>query len=118
MAEAETVFGDGSSGDRICPPSSTATALGTGTYSGTHVNVKSSGTEYPDDSITVATAGVAGAAYPAASDDGGTSHSSIGEIRAGITDTSNITLAKSKSKPWPRSSKSAASVGGITGTTF
>ena len=52
-ADAGTVFGGGCSGDSVCPPSSTATASGTGTYPGTQVNINSSGTVYPGDSITV-----------------------------------------------------------------
>ena len=114
-ADAGIGFGGGCSGDSVCAPSSTTTASGTGTYPGIQVNADSSGTVYPSYSIMVSKTGVAGAAYSAAFDGGGTSDSSIGEIRDGITETSNITLAKSKSKPSPRSNESAVSVGGITG---
>ena len=59
-----------------------------------------------------------GCSIPRSSDVGSTSDSSIGEINAGITEMSNSTFAKSKSKPSPRSSESAVPVGGITGVTF
>ena len=109
-ADAGNVLGGGCPVDSVCPSSLTVAAPGTGTYPGTQLKVNSPGTAYPGDSITVSKTGVSGAAYSAASYVGGTSDSSIGEISAGITETSNITFTKSKSKPSPRSSESAVSV--------